>query len=573
MQLAKRGNFALVAGNLQARLRYGSINRQFGIIFRTVAALTLLLGLVAALGFLRIEQRAERLSELTDIAFLTSGMAREVTLSKDNMGAFRARGYDLEIIALSIGSAQRAQQMNRELRSAAEAIDPTWLPIVEQLDVDLAQLERVMEEIRDAPMDVVEQESFLGPRYDFIDSTNAKIIALGEDASTRVDSVATEGLGEIQALVVAMVLLLLLAVGLVLWTQRFVARWIVEPLVKISDVSARLAKGETDLMIPTFDREDEIGEMSRSLHVMQSYALDSIEKAQRTIEAQAERDKRVFLIQSLADKFEEMIGQVAGDIAATSSELNGAALLMNENAEASSHRVVNATNLLDQTSEGVTSAAAASDEFVLSIGEISRQASSSADRASKAREVTKDADRSVSALDTMANQVSAVVELISQIAQRTNLLALNASIEAARGGEAGRGFAVVASEVKELAGQTARATEEVEAQIRAIQNSSSSGAISLRRISEEVTELQTTATSIASAVDQQSVAGQELARSIDLAARNTEAVSADMAEVSRMAVATGSAATEVLGSCNKLGQQADILRRHVTEFLTHVRAA
>ena len=573
MQLDKRGNFALVAGNLMARLRYGSINRQFGIIFRTVAALTLLLGLAAALGFLRIEQRAERLSELTDIAFLTSGMAREVTLSKDNMGAYRARGYDLEIIALSIGSAQRAQQMNRELRSAAEAIDPTWLPIVEQLDVDLAQLERVMEEIRDAPMDVVEQESFLGPRYDFIDSTNAKIIALGEDASTRVDSVATEGLGEIQALVVAMVFLLLLAVGLVLWTQRFVARWIVEPVVKISDVSARLAKGETDLMIPTFDREDEIGEMSRSLHVMQSYALDSIEKAQRTIEAQAERDKRVFLIQSLADKFEEMIGQVAGDIAATSSELNGAALLMNENAEASSHRVVNATNLLDQTSEGVTSAAAASDEFVLSIGEISRQASFSADRASKAREVIKDADRSVSALDTMANQVSAVVELISQIAQRTNLLALNASIEAARGGEAGRGFAVVASEVKELAGQTARATEEVEAQIRAIQDSSSSGAISLRRISEEVTELQSTATSIASAVDQQSVAGQELARSIDLAARNTEAVSADMAEVSRMAVATGSAATEVLGSCNQLGQQADILRRHVTEFLTHVRAA
>ncbi|MBX7495780.1 HAMP domain-containing protein [Qipengyuania sp. 6B39] len=551
----------------------GSINRQFGVIFRTVGALVLLLGLAAALGFLRIEQRAQRLSELTEVAFLTSGMAREVTLSKDNMGAYRARGYDPEIIGLSIASAQRAQQMNADLRSSAAAIDPAWLSTIDELDTDLAKLEVTMEEVRDAPRGLVEQESFLGPRYDFIDTTNNKILGLGQDASTRVESVSTDGIGEIQAYIVAMVLLVILAVGLVVWAQHFVARRIVSPVAEISDVSARLAKGETDLMIPTYDREDEIGEMSRSLHVMQSYAMDSIEQAHRTIDAQAERDKRVAMVQSLADKFEAMIGQLAGDIAATSTQLNGAASLMNENAEKSSQRVVNATKLLGETSQGVTGAASASDEFVMSIGEISRQAANSADRAGKAREVATDANRSVRALDEMAGQVSAVVEMISQIAQRTNLLALNASIEAARGGEAGRGFAVVASEVKELAGQTARATEEVEEQIRRIQESSGSGAGALRRITEEVTELQGTATSIASAVDQQSVAGQDLARSIDMAARNTEAVAADMSEVSRMAVATGSAATQVLGSCQQLGEQAEALRRQVGEFLSHVRAA
>ncbi len=580
MVAGSAGSSELGSNKFMNWITRGSINRQFGMIFRTVGALVLLLGLAAALGFLRIEQRAERLAQLTDVAFLTSGMAREVTLSKDNMGAYRARGYDPEIIALSIGSAQRAQQMNVELRDAAAAIDPAWLPIIDELDADLAKLEVTMGQIRDAPRDIVEQESFLGPRYDFIDTVNNKIIALGQDASTRVESVSTDGIGEIQASVVAMILLVVLAVGLVIWAQRFVARRIVSPVVEISDISARLAKGETDLMIPMYDREDEIGEMSLSLHVMQSYAMNSIEKAQdsfeeaqRTIDAQAERDKRVAFVQSLADKFEAMIGQLAGEIAATSTQLNSAASLMSENAERSSHRVVNATKLLSETSQGVTGAASASDEFVMSIGEISRQAASSADRAFKAREVANDADRSVRALDEMAGQVSAVVEMISQIAQRTNLLALNASIEAARGGEAGRGFAVVASEVKELANRTARATEEVEEHIRRIQESSSAGAGALRRITEEVTELQGTATSIASAVDQQSVAGQELAQSIDLAARNTEAVNADMSEVSRLAVATGSAATQVLSSCQELGKKSEALRHQVGEFLSHVRAA
>ena len=551
----------------------GSINRQFGVIFRTVGALVLLLGVAAALGFVRIEQRAEKLTELTDVSFLTSGMTREVVSSKDNMGAYRARNYDPEYIALSIASAQRSQEMNRNLATAAAAIDPAWLPVIAELDADLVQLERVMEEIRDAPRDIVEEESFLGPRYDFIDATNAKIIGLNADASTRVEEVANDGIGEIQAAIVAMCLLVMAALGLVIWAQRFVAGRIVSPVAEISDVSTRLAEGETDLSIPTYDREDEIGRMSRSLHVMQKYAQDSIDTAQRTIDAQAERDERVAMVQSLADKFETMIGNVANEIAATSTQLNGAASLMSDNAEQSSSRVVNASKLLDETSSGVTGAASASDEFVMSISEISRQASLSAERAGKARSVAGEADHSVRALDTMANQVSTVVEMISQIAQRTNLLALNASIEAARGGEAGRGFAVVASEVKELAAQTARATDEVAEQIRMIQNGSSAGASALRKITEEVAELEGSATSIASAVDQQSIAGQELARSIDMAARNTEALNADMSEVSRMALATGEAADQVLGSCNQLGEQADALRRQVADFLTHVRAA
>jgi len=226
---------------------------------------------------------------------------------------------------------------------------------------------------------------------------------------------------------------------------------------------------------------------------------------------------------------------------------------------------------MQEATSGVTAAAAASDEFAMSIGEISRQAASSADLARKASESAEVADGKMATLANSASQVGQIVELIQSIARRTNLLALNASIEAARGGEAGRGFAVVASEVKELAAQTSRATEKVAQQIREMQDSTSDSALALRSIGNQVQQLETTAISIASAVDQQSVAGQDLARSIDLAARGSGEVSASIGNVRESSLATGAAASQVLNSATDLENQAATLRTQVDMFLQRIR--
>jgi methyl-accepting chemotaxis protein len=350
----------------------------------------------------------------------------------------------------------------------------------------------------------------------------------------------------------------------------YVTKHVIEPFEDLTDGMNKIGDGIFDLEVKNTERDDEIGQMSRALEKAKkaSFLLKDLRE-----QTQSRQSVHAAQLAELAARFERQVSEIANGVAAASSQLESTATSMAESAEVSAQQSGTVAEAMDSAAAGVTAAAAATDEFALSINEISRQASGSAELARKAAESTRQADTTMGALSESAAEVGQIVELISSIAQRTNLLALNASIEAARGGEAGRGFAVVAAEVKELATQTAKATERVAIQIQKIQEDTGSSVTSLKAIARQINDLEVTSVAIAAAVDQQSAAGQDLARSIDLAARSTERISNSIGQVRIGSLATGAAAAQVLTSSSELKHQSVALRGQVDDFLNHVRQA
>ncbi|MBH5323399.1 methyl-accepting chemotaxis protein [Aurantiacibacter sediminis] len=564
-----------------AWLQRGSLVRQVGNVFNLFAVLAVLLSAFTLISIYRLDQRADTLSAITRVAFVSGELSREITQAKDDMGAYRARGYEGELISEAIEHGETAIDLHSELHDAAEAVDPEIAARVEALRSGVANIPVIMTEVANTPQETVAQETYLGPRYDAMDQVLAELNQINDDAAIRAEEFSAEGHTVIETLMYALGFAAIFAIALVIFGKRLVARQIVNPIVDMSDTSQQIASGDTEVTIPGQNRTDEIGSLAKALGVLRAVQQEAELTAARELEEQRsdeeqreqDREERIAFVQSLADKFEKTIADVASEVAAASAQLHNAADELAKNVENSSDRVVTADTNLQEVSSGMTGAAAATDEFVLSITEVSKQAATSSDRAQRAASAATDADSTIGDMTDSAGKISQIVEVIAGIAQRTNLLALNASIEAARGSDAGRGFAVVAAEVKELAAQTSRATAEAEALIQLVQDSTGKSASALTTIANEVMQLQSASTMIASAVDQQAVAGQDLARSIDMAARNTEIVSSSFREVSELAVSTGGTASQLRDSSGHLIKQSERLRQQVAEFLQHVRAA
>jgi len=227
----------------------------------------------------------------------------------------------------------------------------------------------------------------------------------------------------------------------------------------------------------------------------------------------------------------------------------------------------------EETSANVQTVSAGTEELSSSIAEIGRQVITSAQIARKAVEEAGATDTTMQGLADNASRISVVVDLIQVIASQTNLLALNATIEAARAGEAGRGFAVVASEVKSLANQTAKATDEIRAQIASMQQVTTSAVGAIRNIGQTIGEINDITTVIAAAVEEQGAATREIARNVQHAAGGTTEVSGNIVGVSTASAEAGSAAGEVLSASSALRREADVLRAEIDAFLSNIRAA
>jgi methyl-accepting chemotaxis protein len=363
---------------------------------------------------------------------------------------------------------------------------------------------------------------------------------------------------------------LIVLLGLCAW---LIARGIVRPVRAMTATMTKLAAGDANVTVPT-GRRDEIGDMARAVEVFKDNMVEAsrLRGEQDEMKAKAEAEKKSFM-NKLAGDFEHGVRASLDTLASAATEMRATSQSMSATAEETSAQATTVAAAAEQASANVQTVASATEELSSSVSEIGRQVSESTRIAGQAVGEATRTDATVQGLSAAARKIGDVVKLISDIASQTNLLALNATIEAARAGEAGKGFAVVASEVKSLANQTARATEEIAAQVAAMQGATSEAVEAIHRIGGTIGALNEIATTIAAAVEEQGAATQEIARNVHEAAQGTGQVSSNIVGVNQAAAETGAAASQVLLSAEELGRQAEMLRADVDSFLAHIRAA
>ncbi len=378
---------------------------------------------------------------------------------------------------------------------------------------------------------------------------------------------------------------------------------IVRPMAQLTEGMKQLAQGNLEIEVIGLERHDEIGDMARSVQVFKDNAIEKIrleeeqrraeeqrrlereeaerrererEEARRREEAEREeaaRRKRREEMLDLAARFEASVMKVVDGLANASREMETAARELTETAEDTTAKSAVVSTTAEQATNALQMVASAAEQLSASVREIAQQTNQSSRAAKDAVQRTEVAAEDIKELVDAANRIGEVVNLINDIAEQTNLLALNATIEAARAGEAGKGFAVVASEVKSLANQTAKATSDISGQISEMQAATNKAVTAMEAIQTIIRDIDQTAVGIASSVEEQDASTQEIARNVAEVSAGAQDIARDMTVLNEGAATTGAAANQVLNSAQRLARESDELRRQVEEFLTNIRAA
>ena len=362
--------------------------------------------------------------------------------------------------------------------------------------------------------------------------------------------------------------------GLTIALGFVIVRGITRPVAGMTGAMSELARGDRTVEVPGVGRRDEIGDMAASVQVFKQKMIeaDRLRGEQEEMKRRADEEKRAAM-GKLADEFAASVQGVVGAVSSASSQLQSTARSMSSTAAQASQRSTAVAAAAEQASANVQTVASAAEELSSSIGEISRQVAESTRIATQAVEEAGRTNAQVQALAEAAQKIGDVVKLINDIAGQTNLLALNATIEAARAGEAGKGFAVVASEVKSLATQTAKATEDIAAQVKSIQGATTDSVQAIGLITGTIARINEIATTVASAVEEQGAATKEIARNVQQASAGTAEVSTNIAAVTQAAGETGAASSQVLTAAGELSKQSEALHLQVDAFISKVRAA
>jgi methyl-accepting chemotaxis protein len=388
----------------------------------------------------------------------------------------------------------------------------------------------------------------------------------------RLESESDSTVGETERLV-----LMLAAGGFLLGATLalLLGRGISRPMTAMCKAMRELAGGNFDVVLPGLGRKDELGEMAGAV---EEFKVQAIAKAERDAASQENQNKassaarRAELIR-FADDFEAAVGAIVSNVSASAVQLESAAGTLTRTAETTQSLSSQVAGASEEASSNMQSVASATEELSTSVDEIGRRVRESNKIAEAAVLQAEQTDGRIGKLSRAAQEIGDVVKLITAIAEQTNLLALNATIEAARAGEAGRGFAVVASEVKSLASQTAKATDEISSHILGMQGATQESVAAIKEIGGTIGKISEIASSIASAVEQQGSATQEIARSVQNVAQGTKEAAANIMQVNRGATETGSASEEVLNSAKMLSTESTRLREELDRFMANIRAA
>ncbi|WP_319801760.1 methyl-accepting chemotaxis protein [Rhodobium gokarnense] len=471
------------------------------------------------------------------------------------------------------GDPKYVDRLKKGVETFSATLAASDLPAADKAQISdlIAAYQRDFLAWSDAAEVVRVRTSEMSAAYAALEPTVGQIVArigtTAEQARTARDAVFSQTRSIITWSIVAVAVLVMFAAWLI-------GRSVVRPLSRMTATMGVLADGNLAVEIPDTGRSDEIGKMAAAVEVFKSNAIERkrLEDQEKDEEARRAAARKADM-ERLADSFESAVGDIIRTVSTSSRELESSADVLTGTAQRTRELSTSVAAASDEASANVQSVASASEEMAASVNEIGRQVLESSQIAAEAVGQADRTDARIGTLSEAATRIGDVVNLITEIAQQTNLLALNATIEAARAGEAGKGFAVVAAEVKQLAEQTAKATEEIGAQIGNIQTATGESVGAIKEIGATIGRLSDISAGIAAAIEEQGAATQEITRNVTEAATGTAEVASNISDVNRGAEETGAASSQVLSSARRLSSDSERLQTEVTKFLDSVRSA